>query len=126
MKKILVVLLAIFMVTSLVACSDKNNEEETKPEEEVEEVIEDDGEIVGGYTESEDKAITDELKEIFDKAMEGYVGNNFEPIELIGTQVVAGINYKFLCKASDESQKIVTIYKDLEGNCEITDVEDVK
>lgn len=126
MKKILVVLLAIFMVTSLVACSDKDNEEETKPEEEVKEVIEDDGEIVGGYTESEDKAITDELKEIFDKAMEGYVGNNFEPIELIGTQVVAGINYKFLCKASDESQKIVTIYKDLEGNCEITDVEDVK
>lgn len=79
--------------------------------------------IVGAYTNSENKEITAELKEIFVKALEDY-DVYFEPIELLAIQVVAGINYRFLCKTNDGIKKIVTIYKDLKGNCKITDVQE--
>ena len=87
-------------------------------------------ETVGGFVDAEDGTITAELQEIFNKALEGYDGANLEPVELLSTQVVAGVNYRFLCNetilvpGAEPKEVIVTVYQDLEGNCSITDVTD--
>lgn len=113
MKKLLTVLLAALMVFALVGCGSK---EEEKP-------------AAGGWNKVEDGTITDELKEVFDAAVDGLLGATYEPIELLETQVVSGINYKFLAKGTKTTNPItegtynITIYKDLEGNVELTSID---
>ena len=64
----------------------------------------------------------------FTKATEGFVGNNLEPLALLGTQVVAGTNYAILCHSSLVTAEpvngivVVTIYADLSGNATITSI----
>ena len=75
------------------------------------------------------KELTKERLEVFDKAVEKEDGVHYTPIAYLASQVVAGTNHSFLCKATDvtedaeESYMIVNIYEDLEGNAEILDVE---
>ena len=65
----------------------------------------------------------------FDKAQQGYAGVGFTPIALLGTQVVAGTNYKFLCDGTAAVQNpaaelyVVTVYEDPSGNAEISSAE---
>ena len=87
--------------------------------------------IAGGYMAAKDPTITEELKAIFDKATKDLDGVAYEPIKLMGTQVVAGTNYKFLCKAKGvfpgavETKKVVTIfYQPWTETCEVTNIED--
>lgn len=84
--------------------------------------------IVGGWNE-QNSEITDELLQIFEKATENLVGVKYTPVKLISTQVVAGINYKFLCRQSfpdgnKEALKTVTVYRDLAGNVTVTEIKD--
>lgn len=115
MKKLLTISLALFMVLALVGCG--NKKEPTKEE------------VLGGYVEVEDSTITDELKEIFNKALEGLLGATYEPEKLVATQVVAGTNYKFLAKGTKTTNPVtkgtyyITIYKDLQGNVKLLDIE---
>ena len=66
-----------------------------------------------------------EAKAAFEKATEGLAGYEYEPIALLGTQVVSGTNYSILVKGNavvpdaEPSYEIITIYEDLEGNAEI-------
>ena len=84
----------------------------------------------GGAVAPASGEITAELQEIFDKALEGYDGAKLEPVELLSTQVVAGVNYRFLCNetilvpGAEPKEVIVTVFKGLDGNCSITDVTD--
>jgi len=118
MKKIILVLMVMLTVFNLTGCK--------KEEEPISEV---EPNIVGGWNE-EEKEMNDELIAIFEKACESYTGMGFEPIKLLATQVVSGTNYKFLANGTvvypgaSASQKIVTVYEDLQGNCSITNVED--
>lgn len=86
--------------------------------------------LEGGNTVPADGTITAELQEIFNKALEGYDGVKLEPVELLSTQVVAGINYRFLCNETvlvpnaEPKEVIVTVFEDLDGSCSITDVTD--
>lgn len=89
-------------------------------------------ELVGGWTQPASPAITKEVQAAFDKAMEGFTGVSYKPVELLGTQVVAGTNYHFLCDAqvvypgAEPYQAMVTIYEDLDGNASILDITDLK
>lgn len=80
---------------------------------------------VGGWTITEDSAITKEVQAVFDKAVEGLVDASYEPLELLATQVVAGKNYCFLGRITPEGQDsspgyaYVYIYEDLNGKAEI-------
>ena len=71
---------------------------------------------------------SEEAQIAFDKATENYVGVGFKPIALLGTQLVAGTNYKVLCWGTLSTGDAVThlyivdIYADLQGNAEITNV----
>lgn len=84
-----------------------------------------DNPVVGGWTQVEDKTVTEDLQKIFDQAMEKE-SENYTAIELLETQLVAGTNYKFLSETEDKKQVIVTIYADLQGNAEVTDIEELK
>ena len=75
--------------------------------------------------------IPEEAKEAFNKAVEGLTGNELTPMALLGTQVVAGTNYAFLCHSklataeAAESIQIVIVYEDLEGNATISGMSNV-
>lgn len=84
--------------------------------------------IAGGWQASESPEITSELRAVFDKALDGFVGVGYEPIAYLGRQIVAGTNHAFFCRAqviypnSLPYFAIVFIYEDLDGKAEITDI----
>ena len=75
--------------------------------------------------------IPEDAQNAFNKAVEGFTGNDLTPMALLGTQVVAGTNYAFLCHSTlvtaepVESIQVVIVYEDLEGNAEITGISNV-
>ena len=82
----------------------------------------------GGWTIAGTLEIKDEDKAVFDKAMEGLVGVDYEPVAYLGNQVVAGLNHCFLCRATvvypnaKPALVLVYIYQDLSGNAEIANI----
>ena len=64
-------------------------------------------------------------KAVFDKAIEGLAGVTYEIKDVIATQMVAGTNYAFLCKAApvipdpEPYWCIVNVYADLDGNAKL-------
>jgi len=84
--------------------------------------------ICGGWTKPESPVITDEIRDLVKKANEKLAGGMYDAVALLGTQVVAGMNYRLLCTVTatvpdaKPYYAIVTLYKDLQGNAEITDV----
>lgn len=104
------------------------------------EIFSGDSDAQGGYTVNEgdvsfeknedvktafDKAIT------FDKALESLEGADYEPVAYLGSQTVAGINYMALMRVTAVTPEtlpeydLVTVYQDLDGNAEITDMQTV-
>ena len=73
-------------------------------------------------------AMTAEAAQAFSKAAENYDGIMINPLALLGTQMVAGTNYLILGTGHAVVQDpiaslyVATVYEDLEGNCEFTDV----
>ena len=87
--------------------------------------------LAGGWTVPEDAVgseIPEDAQAAFDKAAEQFTGSDIEPLALLGTQVVAGTNYAFICKSTLTTQEpvsgiqVVTVYADLDGNAEITNI----
>ncbi len=83
---------------------------------------------VGGWTVSESMEIDEKAQAAFDKAMEGLVGVNYTPIQLVGTQLVSGTNYCFLTEATvvypgaQPNYALVYVYEDLQGEAKITNI----
>ena len=102
------------------------------PKQEYED-IDDDNNITGGWEFSDISAdsVTEEERAVFDKAMAELDGVDYEPKDVIATQVVAGTNYAFLCIAktvvpgASSRWTVVTIFKDLGGNAEIVHISDI-
>ena len=91
------------------------------------------GPLSGGWTPSEDPAVTEELQAIFDKGMEALTGASYIPVAYLGSQVVAGTNHAFLCKAvtaypgsleTAPAYAMVYLYQDLSGNVSILSIAD--
>ena len=86
--------------------------------------------LLGGWSKPENKAITEELQKVFDKAVENITGVEYTAIACLANQIVAGANYCVLCQAKDVGQEtearyvIMDIYEDPEHNAEITGVYD--
>lgn len=85
--------------------------------------------ILGGWTvntEFGEFDIPEPAKAAFDKATKELVGSVMEPVTYLGSQVVAGVNYSFLCKVTpvvpnaESTLKFVTVYADLEGGAKLT------
>ena len=106
MKKLFVLMLALVLALGAMgACA------ETMP---------------GGWSVNETIDMTDEAKAVFDKALEGLVGVNYEPLAYLGKQIVSGTNHCFLCRATVvypnavPELALVYVYEDAQGNCSIT------
>lgn len=84
--------------------------------------------IAGGWTPAADPTITDEVKALLDKGMEGLVGVNYTPVAYLGSQVVSGTNHAILCQATGVYPDavpyfvIVYLYEDLQGNVSLMNI----
>ena len=127
MKKFTAIILSFILVVTgcivLVSCSKNQTEKEkTSANESAQD------EIVGGWSKAESPVITDDFKKVFEKATETLTGVEYTPVAYLASQVVAGTNHKVLCKAevvnpnASPTYAILTIYEDLEGNAEITEI----
>ena len=135
MKKIIALILACLLVAALAACGEKTeqNPTEAAPTETAADETEapDAGGtgLVGAFTDAESPVITDEFRKVFDKATETLTGVDYEPYAYLASQVVAGTNHLVLCKATPTvpdavtTYALVTVYEDLNGNAEITDIQ---
>ena len=87
--------------------------------------------MVGGWSVAENNAVTEEQKAVFDEAIEKLMGVSYKPVAYLGSQLVAGTNHCFLCKATViypdavPSYKLVYIYQDLQGDATVTQVADL-
>ena len=83
--------------------------------------------LTGGYTDAASPVLTDDVKAVFNKAVEGLTGMTYEPVAYLGSQVVAGTNHLILCKAAAVTAEptttyaLLTVSQDLNGNAEITE-----
>ena len=86
--------------------------------------------LAGGWQAAEDSAVTEELQAVFDKGMEGLVGVGYTPVAYLGSQVVAGTNHAFLCRAvtvvpdAVPRWTVVYLYEDLQGNVSLMNIAD--
>lgn len=87
--------------------------------------------LAGGWTITEDAgsaSMPDYAQAAFDKAVASFDGNKLEPMALLGTQVVSGTNYAFLCRSTMVTEEpvsnlqVVTVYADLNENASITNI----
>lgn len=73
--------------------------------------------------------LPEDVNQAFAEAAENYADVTLSPMALLGTQVVAGTNYKILCQGTantEDSQAalyVVDLYVDLKGNAELTSVQ---
>lgn len=90
--------------------------------------------VMGGWEVNADfpmSVLSDEQQAVFDRATEGYVGMDLQPVCVLGTQVVAGTNYAFLCVGTpvvaepEAGWYVAVVYEDLKGGCEIRSVEQI-
>lgn len=89
--------------------------------------------LCGGWEPSSDPAVTEELRALFDKGTETLTGMSYVPVAYLGSQVVAGTNHAFLCRAvsaypgstvQEPAYAMVYLYEDLAGNVSILSIAD--
>ena len=84
--------------------------------------------LLGGWELPEDATLEEETIDAFETASEGLLGVSYEPVALLGTQVVAGTNYCVLCRAKvsapDATPYFALVYvnTDLEGGAKILNI----
>ena len=98
-----------------------------------EEILTPPGAVAGGWVPSADPAVTEELGALFAKGTETLAGASYEPVAYLGSQVVAGTNHAFLCKAvtaypgsleTAPAYAMVYLYEDLSGNVSVLSIAD--
>ena len=125
MRKLIAMLMALMMLFGIgAACAEGEKTGEETPAV--------GGPAVGSWAAAEVTEITPDELAVFDKAVEGLMGVKYEPVLLLGTQVVAGTNYAFLCKGTVVYPDalpywyILYVYEDLQGNVKVLDVENLE
>ena len=121
-------------INTIVPSTDKKEaavvEKEAVTEAEESGVRTDEEQLCGGWSSEVSSNITDAHKELFKKAQETLAGATFTPIAFLGSQVVAGTNYRFLCRMDASVAElnakpvyaVVVIYEDLSGNATISEI----
>ncbi|MBR3314025.1 MAG: hypothetical protein IKG18_07795 [Atopobiaceae bacterium] len=71
--------------------------------------------------------LTDEEQAIFDAAVKGTEAENLKPTAVLATQVVAGLNYAFLCQSADTNPTwhIAVVYRDPQGTSTLSALNDI-
>ena len=90
------------------------------------------GGVVGGWEVTEDAAVPEHAREVFEKAMPDHDRVDYEPVALLATQLVAGRNYCFLRRTvMDEpgampSYELVYLYENLKGDVQVLEVQNLE
>ena len=77
--------------------------------------------MVGGWASAESTTVTEKQRQYFKDAINPINGYFYEPVALLGTQVVSGVNYVFLCKstldakAGPKPMKLTYVYVNTSG-----------
>lgn len=77
--------------------------------------------MVGGWSAAESTTVTEKHRQYFKDAINPINGYFYEPVALLGTQVVSGVNYVFLCKstlddkAGPKPMKLTYVYVNTSG-----------
>ena len=85
----------------------------------------------GAWCVAEDIAITEENQALFDRAMEGLLGVEYVPLAYLGSQVVAGMNHCYLCRATvvypgaTPPLVLVYLYEGVDGHVELVRIADL-
>lgn len=139
MRRLFTVILGMLCVASIMGCGAKANNTESqattasqestliKEAEEISETNES-APITGGWAINNDFDGTDDANAMsaFEKATEDLDGYRYDVAAVLGSQIVAGTNYLYLCRAemvvpdAKPEYVILKVYEDLEGNAEIT------
>ena len=139
MRRLFTVTLGMLCVASIMGCGAKANNTEsqattasqestiTKEAEEISETNESTP-ITGGWAINNDSDGIDDANAMsaFEKATEDLDGYRYDVAAVLGSQIVAGTNYLYLCRAemvvpdAKPEYVILKVYEDLEGNAEIT------
>lgn len=87
--------------------------------------------IAGGWKIAEDQTVTEDRKEIFEKATEKLVGAKHEPVAYLASQIVSGTNHCYLTKTTtvrpgaEPHYTLVYVYADLDKNATVINIEDI-
>lgn len=139
MRRLFTVTLGMLCAASIIGCGAKANNTEsqattasqesilTKEAEEISETNES-APITGGWAINNDFDGIDDANAMsaFEKATEDLDGYRYDVAAALGSQIVAGTNYLYLCRAemvvpdAKPEYVILKVYEDLEGNAEIT------
>ena len=132
MRRLFTVTLGMLCAASIMGCGAKANNTESqattasqestliKEAEEISETNES-APITGGWAINNANAMS-----AFEKATEDLDGYRYDVAAVLGSQIVAGTNYLYLCRAemvvpdAKPEYVILKVYEDLEGNAEIT------
>lgn len=123
MKKVTALFLSIVLFASatglFAACGKQTKEPEST---DVPDIVQ-----TGGWEKPDSPEITQEVRSLFERLK--LVGATYDPIALLGSQIVAGVNYCVLCKTApvipepQETYAIVYLSENLDGTVELTDVQ---
>ena len=84
--------------------------------------------MLGSWTVTDSPEIPGEVRTLFDEAMAGLVGVNYEPIAYLGSQIVAGYNHALFCRATAvvpdavPYYAVVILYEDLNAKATLSDI----
>ena len=87
--------------------------------------------LSGGWTECESPKLTADEKKVFNAATADLVGVNYKPIAKVATQVVAGLNYCFICESTavvmnpKTRYSFVYVYSAVDGTSTVSSVETI-
>lgn len=85
--------------------------------------------LVGGWTVSPSPEVTEEQLLLFEKGLSETVGVAYTPVAYLGSQLVAGVNHCFLCRATvvyPDAQPyyaLAYLYEALDGNVSLLQVQ---
>ena len=85
--------------------------------------------ITGGWEAAASPVVSSKVAKLVKKASKEIASSTVTPVALLATQLVAGTNYKLLCRfqeidSGEISYVIAVMYVDLEGNAEFTELHD--
>lgn len=117
MKKFVIIAVAVTVavVFGLAGCGKKAQTESTQ--------------LLGGWQLTASPVVTDDVRGLLDKALEGYGGARIDPVAYVATQVVAGTNHLLVCRIAPvvpdatETWALVTLYQDPQNNVTVSDVQ---
>lgn len=142
MRKLFTVTLGILCAVSIMGCKARKNYTDSKEATETQTIIEsqkseetkeaeetmESANLLGAWTINSKFEPSENINAMvaFDKATESLESYKYTVIAVLGSQIVAGTNYSYLCRAemavpdAKPEYVIVNVYEDLDGNAEIT------